>query len=238
MKYLTLFLLVLNIFLINCQNLRNLKLTMSPEKLEALTEVGTKTFKQIFQKDIDLKGTTYGILEDDKMKLEITLFDEQTIPTEEEYFRFEIVNWKATIPDIQMSKTKINLFGKTYDFKEQLIKFANSVATGYQNGYAYIYKKSGEGIVANSRYKCFVNSENGESIGSFEISQEDKNDSTTLIQKLSTFFNELGPITTGVKSICECIASIIGILKDLKSLNSSSSLKVSYLVLLLTLALF
>ena len=50
MKPFTLILIVLNILSIHCHNLRNLKLAISPEKLETLTDAATKTFKQIFQK--------------------------------------------------------------------------------------------------------------------------------------------------------------------------------------------
>ena len=81
MKPFALILIVLNILSIHCHNLRNLKLAISPEKLKTLTDAATKTFKQIFQKDIDFQGTTVAKLDDVDKKLEIAIYEDQSIPT-------------------------------------------------------------------------------------------------------------------------------------------------------------
>ena len=241
MKPFALILIVLNILSIHCHKLRNLKLGISPEKLETLTDAATKTFKQIFQKDIDFQGTTYAKLDDVGKKLEIAIYEDQSIPTATDSFRFEINNWSPSIPDYEMSQTKINIFGKIYDIKEQFKLFANAVASGYKNGFVIVYKKTGENIQANMRYKCFVNSDNGEAIGSFEIYQVDKNDSVNILDKLKKFFDTLDIINKGVKTVSELVTTLIGIKKDIsgddKKKSISSFLKAPYLSLFLILCL-
>ena len=240
MKYFVLILIVLNQLLIYSQALRNLKLAIDPSKLETLTTAAKNTFKQIFLKDIDFKGTTIAKLEDEKHKFEIIIYDDQNIPSAADSFRFDINNWKPTVPDYEMSKTKINIFGKIYDIKDQFTIFTNAVATGYKNGFAIVYKKSGEDVVANMRYKCFVNSDSGDAVGSFEIYQVDKNDSTNILDTLKNFFNTLDIINKGVKTISELVTTVIGIKKDLTGgdKNSISTfLNAPYLILFLVICL-
>ena len=163
----------------------------------------------------------------------INLFLQQQI-------RFEINNWSPSIPAYEMSKTKITIFGNIYDIKEQFILFANAVASGYKNGFVIVYKKTGEDIQANMRYKCFVNSDNGEAIGSFEIYQVDKNDSVNILDKLKSFFETLEIINKGVKTISELVTTLIGIKKDISGDDKksiSSFLKAPYLSLFLILCL-
>ena len=87
-------------------------------------------------------------------------------------------------------------------------------------------------VVAQSRYKCFVKSDEGQEIGSFEIVQIDKNDKKTIINTLTNFFKILGVVNDDVKIISELLSSFAGIVRDIKSMNFSPYLKLPFLSLL------
>jgi len=119
MKSSALIFIFLNIFFINCQNVRNLILAMDPKKLKTLSDIATQTLFQLFGVSIDFNGRGYGVIDNDKLKIEIALYDDQEIPTETSKFRFEIINWSPQIPEIKAEDAKLDIFGKVYDVKEQ-----------------------------------------------------------------------------------------------------------------------
>ena len=232
MKSFDLFLVFLNMLLIICLNPADSKLTMEETTYKILSEAATKTFKQLFGLSINFDERIQEGIENDKMKLEVTLYDDFETPSEEQQTRFEIVNGKASTPEIEV-KEKLSLFGNTYNIKEQYKIISNMIANGYKNGYVIIYKKSNEsGVVAQSRYKCFVKSDEGQEIGSFEIVQIDKNDKKTIINTLTNFFKILGVVNDDVKIISELVSSFAGIVRDIKSMNFSPYLKLPFLSLL------
>ena len=231
MKFSTLIFVFLNVLFIKCQNLRNLKLTMDPKKLKTLTDIASQTLFQLFGISIDFNGRGYAVIDNSKLKIEIVLYDDQEIPTEESKFRFEIINWSPQIPEIKVDEAKLDIFGKIYDVKEQYKILANLFANAIENGFVISYNKTGDDIMANSRFKCFVNTDEGN--GSFEIAIEDKNDKTTILDSIKKFLKgiKLDEITN-ILELCARASSVyLGIKKDWFS--SSSFLKIPYLVLLI-----
>lgn len=241
MKFFTLVIISLNILLFSSQKLRNLILTMTPEKQKTLTEAATKAVELLFDLKIDFKEKLVGKIENKYHKIEVALYDDQDIPTNEEKFRFEISNYSPIIPEMKMNLPKINVNTESFDIQEKYKIMANSIASSYKNGFSIYYLKSGKGIVSSCRYKCYVNGDNGESVGSFEISLMDKNDYEKLEDafkdwyeknKDNTYVKQYEPIILGVLSFC-------GIVKDIiNPPNLSSFLKMPYLALLLIFGLF
>ena len=138
MKLFSTIFLFLNFLLINSQNLRNLALTMNPEKLQFLSNIANNTVFQLFELKVDFKGRGFAKIEDDEKKVEVALYDDQELPTVEEQFRFDIENWTPIIPEITMTSSKLDLFGETFDVKEQYKQMANSIAL--KMGLSYIIK--------------------------------------------------------------------------------------------------
>ena len=243
MKFFALAIISLNILLINSQKLRNLLLTMTPEKQQILTEAATKAIKYLFNLDMNFNGNVYGKLEDKKHKIEVALYDDQEIPTVVESFRYEISNYSPKLPKMNMTlPKKLTVGSDSFDLEEKYKIMANQIASSYKNGFSIYYLKKGEGIVSSCRYKCYVNGDDGESIGSFEISLMDKNDYEKLEQAFKDWYNA-NKNNTFVKTIEPVIAaglSLYGIVKDIgkKSGNLSSFLKLHSLALLLIFGLF
>ena len=239
MRFFSLAIISLNILLINSQNLRNLLLTMTPEKQQILTEAATKAIKLLFNLDMNFNGNIYGKLEGKKHKIEVALYDDQEIPTVEESFRFEISNYSPKLPEMKMTlPKKMPVGSESFDLEEKYKIMANQIASSYKNGFSIYHLKNGEGIVSSCRYKCYVNGDDGESVGSFEISLMDKNDYEKLEQaftdwydanKDNTYIKEYEPVIAGA-------LSFYGIVKDIFSL--SSFLKLPSFVLLLIFGLF
>ena len=230
MKSSALIFIFLNIFFINCQNVRNLILAMDPKKLKTLSDIATQTLFQLFGVSIDFNGRGYGVIDNDKLKIEIALYDDQEIPTETSKFRFEIINWSPQIPEIKAEDAKLDIFGKVYDVKEQYKIIANLFANAIENGFVISYNKTGDDIVANTRFKCFVNTDDGN--GSFEIAIEDKNNKDTILDSIDKFLRKIKlDDIANILELCARASSVfLGIKKDWFS--SSSFLNIPYLVIL------
>ena len=229
MKSSALIVIFLNILFIYCQNLRNLMLCMDPKKLKTLTEIANNTIFQLFGVPIDFGGRGYGVIDNSKLKIEIIVYDDQEIPIETSIIRFDIKDWKPQIPEL-MDGAKLDIFGKLYDVKEQYKIIANLFANAIENGFVISYNKTGDNIVANSRFKCFVNTEDGN--GSFEIIIEDKNDKTTILDSIEKFLRdiELDDIANILELCARASSVFLGIKKDWFS--SSSYLNIPYLIIL------
>ena len=68
MKSFTFIFIFLNLLICNCQNLRNLLLTMDPKKLEALIAIANKTLFQLFGVTVNLDGRGFGVIDNDNAK--------------------------------------------------------------------------------------------------------------------------------------------------------------------------
>lgn len=236
MKSFALIFIFFNSLFSNCQNLRNLMLTMDPEKLKSLIDLSNKALFQLFGAEIDLNGRGYGAIENDKTKIEIALYDDQDIPVVPSNISFEIKKYVPQIPEVKANQTKIEIFGKFYDVQEEYKIIANLLANAIENGKVISYIKTGENILANIRFRCLVNTTNGN--GSFEIAIEDKNDKNVIlkaIEKLVKLYDDYN-----IKNLMDIMGRaatiFIGIKKDWFT-SSSSFLNIPYLVLLLIFGL-
>lgn len=233
MKFLIL--LSLSLLLVNCENLRGLMLTMEPEIYKKLTEAATKAIHQIYNLTLDFGDRIQEGIEDDKKKIQVTVYDNPIIPTATEQLQFNITNGKVSIPSVLNLKHRLNLFGQAYNLYDEMEILGTMIANTYKNGYVIVYHRDSEkGVVAHSRFRCFIQ-ENGEDYGAFEVVQVDKNDSKTIKEKITLFLEILGVVNKGVKGVAELVSTVKGIQKDVKS--SSSFLKIPSLMLLIIFGL-
>ena len=233
---------IINLLLINSKETRNLKLGISPENYEILSEVAKNTVKQIYKKTVDFSdGRNDQTIENSKtLYLRVIISENQDIPSEEEKAYFDINNHHVNIPSsITFPKLDFDIFGAD-DLEEEFTAFTENIANKIKNGKVYTYKKNGENA-AQTRYRCFVNSDDGTTkVGSFEIVQQDKNDEETIIEKISNWYSKIKnaaiSLTNEVKAISELVATWKGILKDIKS--NSTLIKLPFFTLLIILLLF
>lgn len=232
---------IINLILIISKETRNLKLGITPENFKILSDVAKETVYQIYNKTIDFSnGRNDQTIENSrKLFLRVILSEDQETPSEEEKAYFDINNYSPTIPSsISIPKLDFDAFGAN-DLEEEFKALAENIANKVKNGKFYTYKKNGENA-AQTRYRCFVNSDDGSKIGSFEIVQKDKNDEETIIEKIKSWYNRIKnasiTVTNEVKAISELIATWKGIIKDLNS--SFSLIKVPFFTLLIILLLF
>lgn len=231
-----LILLSLSLLLVNCENLRSL-LTMEPEIFKKLTEAATKAIHQIYNINLDFGDRIQEGIEDDKKKIQVTVYDDPIIPTAKEQLQFNITNGKVSIPSEMNLKHRLNLFGNSYNLYDELEILGTMIANTYKNGYVIVYHRDSEkGVVAHSRFRCFVQ-ENGKDYGAFEVVQVDKNDGKTIKEKITIFLEILGVVNKGVQCAAECVSTIKGIKQDGKAILSSSFLKIPSLMLLIIFGL-
>ena len=230
---------IINLLLLNSKETRNLKLGITPENFEKLSQVAKDTVKQIYKKTVDFSdGRNDQTIEDSRtLFLRVILSESQEIPSEEEKAYFDIENHSIKIPSsIVFPKLDFNIFG-AHDLEEEFKAFAENVGNKVKNGKFYTYKKNGENA-AQTRYRCFVNADDGTTIGSFEIVQQDKNDEQTIIEKITGWYKKIKEatlsVTNEVKAISELVATWKGIIKDI---NSGPFIKISFFTLLIILLL-
>ena len=232
---------IINLLLINSKETRNLKLGITPENYKILSEVAKNTVSQIYKKTVDFTDERNDqTIEDSKtLYLRVILSESQDIPSEEQKAYFDINNYSVNIPSsITFPKLDFDIFGAN-DLEEEFRAFAENIANKVKNGKFYTYKKIGENA-AQTRYRCFVNSDDGTKVGSFEIVQQDKNDEATIVEKITNWYNKIKDasikVTNEVKAISELVATWKGIIKDIKS--NSPFIKLPFFTLLIILLLF
>ena len=234
MKSFILIFIIFDLILINSFTQRNLKFTINDKAYKILSQAAVNVFKQVYNLTIDFDGRLQEGRQDDKMKLEAIIYDDVEIPNVNQKIRFNVTNKSATMPDIAFEKTKIELFEDYYDVKEKFKIFVNMIANSFHNGFVIIYKKNDEGIVPNSRFKCFVE-EDGQLIGSFEMIQVNIKFKDQLIKALEKYFGDVVK-SVAEKLVSQLITSIIGIMNSMNS--ASSFLKIPYFVLFFIICLF
>lgn len=234
MKSFILIFIIFDLILINSFTQRNLKFTINDKAYKILSQAAVNVFKQVYNLTIDFEGRLHEVRQNDKMKLEVVIYDDVEIPNVNQKIRFNVTNKSATMPDIAFEKTKIELFEDYYDVKEKFKIFVNMIANSFHNGFVIIYKKNDEGIVPNSRFKCFVE-EDGQLIGSFEMIQVNIKFKDQLIKALEKYFGDVVK-SVAEKLVSQLITSIIGIMNSMNS--ASSFLKIPYFVLFFIICLF
>jgi len=218
------------------------------EYINILTETAIEAAYQIYKQKADFQGALYtNNIGNDKNIITMVVDDDPESPTENNQVRFNITKEKVLLPNLETPPDlNLDIFGAK-DLKEELKIFSNMLAAAYQKkqkyvGYVIIYKKKTDTSTQN-RYKCFVEKENGEKVGAFEIVQQDINDSKTILEKLESYYtkikNILPKVNEDVKIVAETVATIKGIYKDLNGSSSSSSsfLKNSIFALLILFSL-
>ena len=234
MKSFILIFIIFDLILINSFTQRNLKFTINDKAYKILSQAAVNVFKQVYNLTIDFEGRLHEVRQNDKMKLEVVIYDDVEIPNVNQKIRFNVTNKSATIPDIAFEKAEIELFEDYYDVKEKFKIFVNMIANSFHNGFVIIYKKNDEGIVPNSRFKCFVE-EDGQLIGSFEMIQVNIKFKDQLIKALEKYFGDVVK-SVAEKLVSQLITSIIGIMNSMNS--ASSFLKIPYFVLFFIICLF
>ena len=248
MKRVLLLLLSLHIFMVvQSYNLRRSLLEKDPVKYEALVDAAKKTTHQLLKFDIDFKDTYICNVEDDKNKCTVTITEGYVpFPSEQGQVFFIIKDGSPDLNalDTLLTKQKIEklpIFDGVYDIKEKLTLYAQSIAAGFSNGNATLYQKSGE-TVASLHIKCFVNSNNGDEYGAFEIYISDKNDKNEIVEKNKSWWEKIKKyVTEGsaiIVSIAGAISAILGVVKDYKTIpsgNASLFLEVPWLLPLVCL---
>ena len=116
---------------------------------------------------------------------------------------------------------------------------AQSISAGFSYGNVTVFRKSGETFEI-LHIKCFVNSNNGEEYGAFEIFTIDKNDKKEIVEKTQSWWDKAkGAIikaTEIIKCIGGAISAFLGIVNDIKkSFSASSFLKIPWLLPLICL---
>ena len=232
---------IINLLLINSKETRNLKLGITPENFKILSDIAKDTVHQIYIKTVDFSdGRNNQIIEDSNtLLLKVILSENQEIPSEEEKAYFDIINYSVKIPSsISFPKLDFDIFGAN-DLEEEFKAFAENIGNKVKNGKFYTYKKIGENA-AQTHYRCFVDSDDGTKVGSFEIVQQDKNDEKTIIDKIAAWYTKIKEksitVTNEVKAISELIATWKGIIKDIRS--GSPFIKSPFFILLIILLLF
>ena len=232
MKRIFLLLLSLHIFMVvQSYNLRRSLLEKDQVKYDALVDAAKKTVHQLLKFDIDFKDTYNCDVEDDTKKCSVVITEGYVpFPSEQGQIFFIIKDGSPdmnALNDLLNKQTieKLPIFNANYDLKAQLTLYAQAIAAGFSNGNATLYQKSGE-TVASLHIKCFVNSNNGDEYGSFEIYVTDKNDKNEIVEKNQSWWEKAKKyITEGseiIKSIAGAISAILGVVKDIKSIPSAS----------------
>ena len=239
MKFFIFIFINFDLILINCFTQRNLKFTIEDEKYKILSKAAKEAFRQIYNITIDFEGRLKEGREDDNMNVEVVIYDDAEIPNVTNKIRFNVTDKSARLEDIPIQTSTVTLFNQAYDIKEQYKILANMIANSFENGFVIIYKKDGEGIVASSRYKCFVENE-GKIIGSFEIMQVNKKDKKNKIfELLKKIFSK--ETVDNAKLVSEFVTTSIAIINSVQQAikkSATSFLKIPYFFLFLIICLF
>ena len=102
----------------------------------------------------------------------------------------------------------LTIFDKTYNIKDQLTVIAQSISAGFSYGNVTVFRKSGETFEI-LHIKCFVNSNNGEEYGAFEIFTIDKNDKKEIVEKTQSWWDKAKGAIIKATEIIKCIGGAI-----------------------------
>ena len=204
------------------------------------------TLYQVFNITIDFNDRYVVEQENEKYFIRVTIDEFPEIPKEYET-HFNISSGRVTFPEIPYKPDiKFEVFEKSLDLETEYKSIANMFAAGIHNGVVYLYKKTLDAKITEIRFKCFVNSESGDTYGSFEISLEDKDDKKTIIEALENYWKKLESFAEYIKQKLEYISNfiveIIGFKnKIIKAFSSSASSFINlktYLIISLIVIIF
>ena len=220
-------------------------------RYEKIVNAATESLYQLLNITIDFKGR-YMYLEKTKIYELAVIIDEYPLPPKDFGTYFNISNGRPDFPnysgttDPAYKNIKLTISDNLFDIDEEYKAFGSIFAVGIRNGKVIIYKKTIETVSNIIRFKCFINSQNNEEYGSFEISLKyiDKTKWEKIKEGISKYWNDaksfLKELNEGVKLVSEVVGNVIALKQQIveKKTSSSSHLNLNIGLLLLTNLLF
>lgn len=188
-------------------------------KIEA---AAVESVYQLLNTTIDFKGRYIYLEITDAYELSV-LIDEYPIEPTEIGTYFNISNGRPYFPNYAETENpsyyniKLNISNNLFDVDEEYKAFGSIFASVVRNGKVIIYKKTIESVSNIIRLKCFVNSQNNEEYGSFEISLKyiEKSKWDIVKEGIAKFWVDVKTVLTevneGVKLVSEIVGNILGI---------------------------
>ena len=179
----------------------------------------------------------------------VILIDEYPIEPTDVAIYFNITNGKAFFPENITGPDfiiKLNISNNLFDVEEEFKAFGNIFAAGIRNGKVLFYKKSTETVSNIIRFKCFINSQNNEEYGAFEISLKyiEKTTWQKIKEGISDFWKTtkavLGEVNEGLKIASEIAGNINAIKNSIINIGNpfSSSSYLSSKIPLIILVIY
>ena len=208
-------------------------------RYDKIVSAAKESLYQLLNITIDFQGR-YIYNQNNGIYELVILIDEYPLEPTDVATYFNITNGRAFFPDIITRPDfiiKLNISNNLFDVEEEFRAFGSIFAAGIRNGKVVFYYKSNANVSNTIRFKCFINSQNNEEYGSFEISL--KYIEKTLWQKIkdgvSNFWSQakafLGEVNEGLKIASEIAANVNAIQKTIMNITNphSSSSSSSYL---------
>ena len=221
-------------------NLRNLKISISPEVLKQLSSIGEDVLYKIYglnEKKFD--GQTKLEIKTNKHEISIIIGDDTEFPQSDDLTVFDVSNYKAiNVPENNLPKD-FYLLGKSYNIKEEFNWMTNTLSSSFKDGTCGIFSTKNKDDILIPKIKCIIVEKN-EKIGSFQISQSDLNDGKSIWETIINFVKKY--ILGGKEiTVVNLLSTVVGIKKDIKELlptGYSSFLSVNYSLVIMLMAIF
>ena len=203
-------------------------------RYEKIVSAATESLFQLLNITIDFKGR-YIYSEANNIYEISVLIDEYPLRPADFGTYFNISNGKAIFPNYaeitnpDYYKIKLNISNNLFDVDEEYKAFGNMFAIGMRNGKVIIYKKNIEGVSNLIRFKCFLNSQNNEEYGSFEISLKyiEKTKWEKIKEGINNFWENakkfLKELNEGVKLVSEIVGNVLALKEQLINKKAYSS---------------
>ena len=192
-------------------------------RYDKIVVAAKESLYQLLNLTIDFEGKYIFDGRNDVYEL-LVLIDEYPLEPSGVETYFNITDGRAYFPKISdkpYSQIKLDISGELLDVEEEFKLFGNIFASGMRNGKVFIYKKNTETVSNIIRFKCFVNSQNNEEYGAFEISIKyiEKTKWQIIKGGISKFWEEvknvLGELNEALKIVSEMSGIIVTIKENL-----------------------
>ena len=221
------------------------------KRYDKIVDAAKESLYQLLNITIDFKGRYIFIGKNDVYEL-LVLIDEYPLEPTDIGTYFNISDGRPIFPKITdkpYSEVKLNISGNLLDVEEEFKAFGSIFATGMRNGRVFVYKKDTESVSNIIRLKCFINSQNDEEYGLFEISIKyiEKSTWEVIKESISKFWDDaktvLGELNEGLKLVSEIAANIKSIKEKFveilpKKTNLSTYLSTNIPLIILSYLLF
>ena len=186
------------------------------KRYDKIVDAAKESLYQLLNITIDFKGRYIFAGKNDVYEL-LVLIDEYPLEPTDIGTYFNISDGRPIFPKITdkpYSEVKLDISWNLLDVEEEFKAFGSIFATGMRNGRVFVYKKDTESVSNIIRLKCFINSQNDEEYGSFEISIKyiEKSTWEVIKEAISKFWDDaktvLGELNEGLKLVSEIAANI------------------------------